>query len=95
MHANHNQSPTYQAVSRAELGCANRGLDVDKDLAGTEDYVGRARQAADGTFYIEGLAGFAWADRFAWVDRFAWTDGFAWADTHTQSVGTNEWTEQE
>jgi serine protease AprX len=62
------------------LECANQGLDIAKDLAGLEHYRGRARQADDGTFHIEGLEGYGWSGGFAASDGYLWIDGYLWAD---------------
>jgi len=62
--------------------CANVGLDVDYDLAGTQHYGGRADQAADGSFYLTDLQGdgYMWSDGLLWSDALMWSDGYMWSD---------------
>ena len=43
----------HDARMKRRRDCANRGLDIEKDLAGTEHYGGPARQSEDdGDYYI-------------------------------------------
>lgn len=49
----------YDARYVAQRDCANRGLDIDRDLAGTEHYGGPARQDSDGEYTIAGSSGYA------------------------------------
>ncbi|MCA9923164.1 MAG: S8 family peptidase, partial [Anaerolineales bacterium] len=51
----------YDAVNSTAIGCANQGLDIVSDLAGTEHYGGLANyDPATGEYYIFGLDGYAW-----------------------------------
>jgi hypothetical protein len=68
------------AVEATEYDCANRGLDIDADLAGTRHFGGRANQHADGSYYLMGLDGYMWTDGYTWTDGYAWTDGYLWTD---------------
>ena len=82
------------ALLSSASACANRGLDLGADLAGSEHFGGRAALRDDGTFHLrdlegEGLTwadGFIWSDHsaandgFIWADALAWNDGFVWAD---------------
>ena len=56
-------------------GCANAGLDVAADLAGSAHFVGRARLGEDGVYYLVDDAGFLWGDGFLWGNGFLWGDG--------------------
>src|SRR5581483_2308093 len=42
----------YDAVYSQASGCANTGLNIAADLAGTQHFGGPANQAADGSYYI-------------------------------------------
>ncbi len=82
-------------------GCANSGLDIGLDLAGTQHYGGRANRDESGAYYLDGLEGdgFTWSDGFlwsdghkfhegyAWNDGFLWSDGMVWSDGYTWSDG--------
>ncbi len=54
----------YEAVYSTALGCANRGLDIAKDLAGDEHYAGLVRRDADGNYYFDVIEGqsMLWGD---------------------------------
>jgi len=82
------------AVASNATGCANRGLDVAADLAGTMHYGGRGNRDAAGTFYVAGRSGegYSWNGAFdvgaahsflgyPWGDEVAlWGDAQPWAD---------------
>jgi serine protease AprX len=82
------------AVASNATGCANRGLDVAADLAGTTHYGGRGNRDAAGTFYVAGRSGegYSWNGAFdvgaahsflgyPWGDEVAlWGDAQPWAD---------------
>jgi subtilisin family serine protease len=71
----------YAAVSSDLSGCANRGLDIAADLAGTEHYRGRANRDDNGNYYIMADDGTVWSDAFMWNDSFMWSDAFMWNDS--------------
>jgi len=51
----------YDAVYSSADNCANQGMDIAKDLAGEEHYVGNANIDDNGDFYVEGLGeDFVW-----------------------------------
>jgi subtilisin family serine protease len=88
----------YDAVHGSNYDCANRGLDVNADLAGAKHFGGRANEDANGNYYIMGLEGYLWTDRgvgadgFLWTDGYLWTDGFLWTDGYLwtdKGVGAN------
>lgn len=90
----------YDARYEARRDCANRGLDVGKDLAGTQHYGGPARQDANGRYYLTTDAGQNWDQGYAWDqgylwrksadDDATWSQGYLWrknADDAPWSAG--------
>ncbi len=91
----------YDAAYATNSGCANRGIDIGLDLAGSQHYRGRANLWPDGTYYLDGLEGdgflwseaflwsegFLWSDAFVWSDAFLWSDAFVWSDAFLWSDG--------
>jgi hypothetical protein len=79
------------AYAQPEQPCANIGLDITKDLADTEHYMGGANQGEDENgdpyYYIEGLDGYVWGDGFVWSNGYVWSDGFVWANGFLWSDG--------
>jgi hypothetical protein len=80
------------AVNGSATGCANRGLDINADLAGTEHFGGPANQDANGNYYIMNMNGSAWGtplagDGYAWNRGYAWNQGYAWSEDYTWSQG--------
>ena len=72
----------YDAVYSTAVGCANLGLDVDRDVLGLEHFSGRARQTQDGTFYVDGVDGLEWDGSYSWTEAFIWNDAFVWNDAY-------------
>lgn len=78
----------YDARYETRRDCANRGLDIDKDLAGTEHYGGPARQDADGRYYLTGDTAESWDQdytsdqgylwRKSYEDEASWSEGYLW-----------------
>ena len=66
----------YEAAYSTATQCANLGLDISNDLLGIEHYGGRAYQAPDGSFYIEGLDGLDWDGTYDWTAGYIWNDEF-------------------
>jgi subtilisin family serine protease len=83
------------ALESTDYSCANRGLDVEADLAGRKHFGGRANKSPDGSYYLMGLDGYMWTDGYMWVDSYLWTDGYMWADTLTEPASINTWVPQE
>ncbi len=48
------------AVNSAATNCANGGLDIDADLAGTAHFGGPANQDANGNYYVMDMEGSEW-----------------------------------
>jgi serine protease AprX len=74
----------YAAVHGELTGCANGGLDIDQDLAGTEHYIGPTLLDRKGNYYIDGV-GYKWDGRFfqhgdIWVDGSPFVDGNPFVD---------------
>jgi serine protease AprX len=94
---------TYDAVASSASGCANRGLDVQKDLEGTEHYAGPVRQTEDGSYYVDGAAGspwsasapwpsgFLWSQSTLWQDSFLWDQSILWWDLDPSNASALEW----
>ncbi len=79
------------AIASTAAGCANGGLDVAQDLAGTLHYAGPAREAADGSFYVEGWSGFDWNGSYAAGDGYFWSNGGLWSNGYFWSNANILW----
>ena len=79
----------HAAVYSTASGCANVGLDVNQDLAGTAHYGGPANQNPDGTYYLTGLTGdgYVWNGAYLWSGGYLWSSGSLWADAYLWSGG--------
>jgi serine protease AprX len=72
------------AANGTTSNCANLGLNVAADLAGTQHFMGRASQLADGTFKVttpDGKLwdqGKLWEQGFLWNQAYLWNQGFLW-----------------
>jgi subtilisin family serine protease len=73
----------YDATYATDLTCANRGLNVDLDLADVEHYGGRANRDESGTYYLRGLEG----DGYTFTDSFVFTEGFVFSDAYVFTEG--------
>lgn len=62
----------YDARYEARRDCANRGMDIGKDLAGTEHYRGPAHQGADGSYYLTTNPAESWDQGYAWDQGYLW-----------------------
>ncbi len=83
----------HDAVFNTAFGCAHPGMDIQRDLDGTEHYAGPARKTEDGAYYIEGIDGslwsgstlssgsFLWSDSMLWQDSVLWGDAVLWQDS--------------
>jgi serine protease AprX len=85
------------AVNSSATGCANRGLNIAADLAGTQHFGGPANEDANGNFYIMNMAGSTWggslpADGYTWSSAFDGTQGYTWSEAYawTQSYNWNQ-----
>jgi hypothetical protein len=80
------------AVYGTANNCANQGLNIAADLNGTQHYMGRVTQVADGTFKVatpngalwdSGAlwdAGYMWDAAYLWDAGFLWSDAFLWPE---------------
>ena len=78
----------YDARYETRRDCANRGLDIQKDLDGTEHYRGPAEQDADGGYYLTTNPNESWDQGYAWDqgylwrksadDEATWSQGYLW-----------------
>jgi len=79
------------AINSSATGCANKGLNVSADLAGTEHFGGPANQNASGSYYIMNLTGsatwgtpqpsdgYTWSSAYTSGQGYSWSEGYAWA----------------
>ena len=86
----------YDAVSSIDDGYANRGLDSDLDLAGTQHFGGRANQDENGNFYIMDLQGdgYLWDGSYNWTDAYMWSGAYMWSDSLSETMSINRWVSQ-
>jgi serine protease AprX len=86
------------AVSSGAGGCANVGLNVTADLAGTTHFGGPANETANGQFYIMNMGasfwgtpqsgdGLTWDAGYPWGRGYAWNQGYAWSGGYSWSYG--------
>jgi subtilisin family serine protease len=86
------------AVNSSASGCANQGLNIAADLAGSEHFGGPANQDANGNYYIMNMAasaagtpevsdGFTWSAGYAWGQGYSWSDGYVWSQSYTWTKG--------
>jgi serine protease AprX len=87
-----------QAVNSTASGCANQGLNIAADLAGTEHFGGPANENADGDFYIMNMAGstwgtsqsgagLTWSTGYPWDQGYSWSSGYLWSQSYAWSTG--------
>jgi serine protease AprX len=86
------QIDAYNAVFNQNTSCANAGLDITADLAGTRHFGGPANLSADGRYYIMNMDGSVWgqpasADGYTWSQGYAWSKGYAWSQGYAWSKG--------
>jgi serine protease AprX len=88
----------YAAVYSTASSCANQGLNVTADLAGTQHFGGPANENANGTFYLMNLnassygtpisgAGFTWDQSYTGTQGYAWTQAYTWANGYAWTQG--------
>ena len=80
------------AVHSSAMDCANQGLDINADLAGTEHFGGPANQDANGNYYIMNMGGSRWgspsgSDGYTWNQGYTWALGYTWAQGYTWALG--------
>jgi subtilisin family serine protease len=84
----------HDAVYSTSNGCANVGLNVAKDLAGTQHFGGPAHQAADGTYYVVdqngariNQQGYLWNNSYAASTGYLWNSGYLWNNGYLWNSG--------
>jgi serine protease AprX len=86
------------AVNSPATGCANVGLNIGADLAGTTHFGGPANQNSSGAYYIMNMGsstwgsplagdGFTWSTGFPYGAGYNWSAGYVWANGYTWSKG--------
>ena len=89
------------ALVSGEQDCANQGMDINLDLAGSVHYGGPAREDENGIFYVSDPAepqhaidgsGHTWSGEALWSDGSLWRRGLLESDAELWSHGT-PWTE--
>src|SRR6202044_1621889 len=81
------------AVNSSMTGCANRGLNIAADLAGTQHFGGPANEDANGNYYVMNMAGSSWGgsqpnDGYSWSTAYngsqgyTWSEGYVWSQTY-------------
>jgi len=87
------------AVNGSATDCANQGLDINADLAGTRHFGGPANQDENGNYYIMDLDGastwstplagdgFTWSQGYTWGQGYTWSEGYTWAKGYTWEQG--------
>ena len=88
----------YDAVFAPVADCANTGLDVDADLAGTTHFAGTADLDADGNYFVSNGdalewwkrasdSGFVWDQGYPWSQGYSWSKGYPWSHGYSWSKG--------
>jgi serine protease AprX len=86
------------AVNSSATGCANVGLDIAADLAGTEHFGGPANENSSGEFYIMSMGvqtwgtplpgdGLTWDQGYPWDQGYSWSQGYVWSQGYSWSQG--------
>ncbi|MDT0627769.1 S8 family peptidase [Alteromonas sp. W364] len=97
----HGMVNAYAAVASNKTGCANRGLDIQADLAGTAHFMGPVTKTTGGEFAIlvgDKLVteGHQWGDSsmlaegHQWGDSGIFAEGHQWGDSGIFSEG-HQW----
>jgi subtilisin family serine protease len=95
------------AVNSTATGCANVGLNISADLAGTEHFGGPANVDASGNYYVMNMAassagtplagdGLHWSSgyvmgAYTFTEGYLWSQGFVWSNGYPWSSSVN-WT---
>jgi serine protease AprX len=84
------------ASTTSALNCANQGLNIAADIAGTMHFGGAANETAAGTFYIMNMKsstpftadpsdGYSWSGAAPGAGGFTWSDAYLWTKGTTWS----------
>ena len=84
----------YDAVYSQGMGCANVGLNIAADLAGTAHFGGPAHQAADGSYYVVdqngtpiNQQGYLWNNTYLASSGYLWNSGYLWDNGYLWNSG--------
>ena len=91
----------WSAVYDRRTGCANNGLDIAADLAGTKHFAGQASQNTDGSFFVKdsggegstwtgtytSTGGYPWSTGYPWSSGYPWSNGYPWSSGYPWSNG--------
>jgi len=81
----------YAAVLNQKADCANSGLDIAADLAGTRHFAGPANRDANGNYYVMSMSpaeppgapakedGYTWSTGYVWSKGYTWSTGYVWS----------------
>jgi serine protease AprX len=80
------------AINSTATGCANVGINVAADLAGTSHFGGPANVDASGNYSVMNMQGTSWAqplsgDGYVWSRGYAWSQGYTWSQGYVWSRG--------
>ncbi len=75
------------AVTGTKTGCANQGLNLAADLAGTQHFKGRVTQRANGTFAVTSPNGQLWDQGYLWNQSYLWEQGYLWEESYLWEQG--------
>ncbi len=64
------------AVYGTCINCANQGLNIAADLAGTQHFMGRVTQRQDGTFAVTNPNGYLWDQGYVWDSGLPLEQGY-------------------
>jgi serine protease AprX len=78
----------YDAAFGQTTARANRGLDINADLAGTAHYRGPANRDSQGRYYVSGTSDYVWNGSFLWSNGFLWSNSFLWSNGFLWSNAT-------
>jgi serine protease AprX len=89
------QVDAFGAIFSQNYGCANVGLNIANDIAGTQHYMGPARQnATTGAFYVVDAAGqpvnqqgYLWNNGYLWNQGYLWSSGYLWSKGYLWNQG--------
>jgi subtilisin family serine protease len=82
-----------RALAGTVNNCANQGLNINADLAGTQHYMGGVRQQPDGTFTVStpngtlNEQGYLWSSGYLWSTGYLWSSGYLWSNGYLWSTG--------
>src|SRR5687768_3318905 len=75
------------AVYGTQNSCANQGLNIAADLAGTQHFRGRVTQRQDGTFAVTSPNGQLWDQGYLWSSSYLWQQGYLWSSSYLWQQG--------